>query len=248
LQIGRPLFELFSTSFTYRFEDVSIHNVNPAVQSYFTDGITSAGLVGLVRDARDNRQFTKRGSYNGVFLELAGGPFGGDNEYFKVQTNSRFYFPVWRDVIFSAQGRFGYIGSVNGEPVPIFERFFLGGINSIRGYRSRSIGPTRQVASLDPAASDFEFIVGGNKELILNHELTFPLVPQVNIRGLAFFDAGNAYDDGQSIDLSELRLSWGLGIRWYSPLGPLRFEFGFPINPQPGDETSAFEFSIGSSF
>jgi len=248
LLFGRNIWELFEGRIAYRFEKVSISDVDPAIQSFFEDGITSAVTLFLIRDGRDNRIFPKKGTFNSLSLELAGGPMGGENEFFRARWNGRIFYPIYRDIIFRTQLRLGFIGSITGEPVPIFERFFIGGINSIRGYASRSIGPTRQVVSSDPASPDFEFSIGGNKEFVFNTEIGFPLVPPVNIRGVIFFDAGNAFDDDEAIDITNLRTSFGGGIRWYSPLGPLRFEFGFPINPRPGDEKSAFEFTIGTSF
>lgn len=248
LSVGRKLFELFSATLGYQFENVKISNVNTAIQSFFTDGITSKVTLSLDRDGRDNRLFPKKGTFNALTLELAGGPFFGDNEFFKARYNSRVYFPIFKDIVFRAQGRVGYIGSVTGKPVPIFERFFLGGINSVRGYRSRTISPTRQVVSPDPASADYEFAVGGNKELIFNFEIVFPIVPQLNVQGVVFFDAGNAYDDGKFFDVTQLKLSSGGGVRWNSPLGPLRFEYAVPIDKKPYDQVTPFEFTIGTTF
>jgi outer membrane protein insertion porin family len=248
IQLGRNLWELISGSVAYRLEDVSIGNIDPSLSAFFQDGITSSVTFAISRDARDNRLFPKKGTFNSLSLETAGGALGGDNEFFKARLNSRFYYPIFMDVIFRAQGQLGYIGSITGKPPPIFERFFLGGINSIRGYESRSIGSTRQVATLDPTSGDLEFIIGGNKELVFNTEIGFPIVPAVNIQGVFFFDAGNTFDNGEHIDITDLRTSAGMGVRWLSPLGPLRFEYGFPLNAKPGDRKSPFEFTIGTSF
>jgi len=167
----------------------------------------------------------------------------------------------------------------------IFENYYLGGFNTIRGYFPRSIGPVRRVGGLTPDGALQEFRVGGTKQLIMNLELEFPIFEQVGIRGVAFADAGNAYGPDENFfylgntptpylsgrtcgnqrcfdprDRRDLPLgvytAVGVGIRWFSPIGPLRFEWGVPLNPRPkgtfgfarGDDPVQFEFNIGNSF
>ena len=158
----------------------------------------------------------------------------------------------------------------------IFENYFLGGFNTIRGYFIRSIGPVARVGGLDPDAPLVDFNMGGNKQIISNTELEL-ILPQVGIRGVLFHDMGNTYGPyenffyyGQTplpVNRNEifdpvrdlpfgLYRSAGLGIRWFSPIGPLRFEWGFPLTPRPagtrgfvnGDQPMLFEFNIGNSF
>lgn len=174
------------------------------------------------------------------------------------------------------------------DPTLIFERYYLGGFNTIRGYPLRSIGPAARVGGLDPSDPLQEFRIGGNKQFFLNLELEFPLFEQVGIRGVLFFDAGNAYGADENFfylgndptpflqnaqcagqkcfdprtDLKLLGVPWGLfsavgfGVRWFSPIGPLRFEWGIPLNARPAgtfglsrpDQSIQFEFNIGQSF
>jgi outer membrane protein insertion porin family len=91
-------------------------------------------------------------------------------------------------------------------------------------------------------------VIGGNKELIFNLEYIFPLVPQVKLRGLVFFDAGNAFSEDEALSFDGLRLSAGAGFRWFSPMGPLTFVLGFPIDRRFGEDASAIQFSIGAPF
>ena len=154
----------------------------------------------------------------------------------------------------------GMIASSKKEGVPIFERFFVGGIYSVRGFRPRSLGPRVQVpVSPDPGAALFSFPKGGNKELVFNLELEFNIFEKVGIKGVVFLDAGNAFDDSENFSLYPdvagvrtdkpmLRTSWGFGIRWFSPIGPLRFEWGLPFKRMPGEEKIVFEFTIGNMF
>jgi outer membrane protein insertion porin family len=153
--------------------------------------------------------------------------------------------------------------------VPIFARFFLGGIFDVRGYRLRSIGPRLPLnANLDPNTSLISngANIGGNMQLYSNFELEFPILDKVGIRGVIFFDAGNSFNteslycnaargsplsdvvDPCNQNVLKLRTSYGAGVRWFSPLGPLRFEWGFPINKLPYEQSSVFEFTIGNFF
>lgn len=160
-------------------------------------------------------------------------------------------------------------GLIHTDDELVFENFYMGGFNTIRGYYLRSISPVARVGSAaDPSAPLLEFRTGGNQQFFTNLELEFPLLEQVGIRGVAFFDAGNVYGPLESLFYvgqaanphPELPLglfySVGLGIRWFSPIGPLRFEFGVPLTPRPkgtfgfaqGDQPFTFEFNVGNSF
>ncbi|MFQ5457095.1 MAG: outer membrane protein assembly factor, partial [Myxococcota bacterium] len=166
--------------------------------------------------------------------------------------------------------------------LPITERFFLGGLNSVRGFEARSLGPRRAImqpvrlagvegggAGAGTGSSrlngelqyavqdlngngtvDFEEteVIGGNKFALFNFEYQFPLNRKAGLGGLFFFDAGQAFAEGVSIDPTDFRTSAGAGVRWRSPFGPLRFEWGVPLDRQQGEESSVFEFSVGSPF
>jgi outer membrane protein insertion porin family len=125
--------------------------------------------------------------------------------------------------------------SADKNELPLFERYFPGGINSVRGFQDRSLGPKED--------GD---VVGGDKQAIANVEIHFPVAEQFGLRGLAFFDIGQAFKESSSWNFSDFRRSVGFGARWMSPFGPLRVELGFPLNKQPGDETSVLGFSVGS--
>jgi len=144
---------------------------------------------------------------------------------------------LWWDTTFTARGVIGYVKGFGGKEIPVYERFYLGGINTIRGFRTRSIGPK------DTATNE---VIGGDKEVFANFEYIFPLVEAQRVKGLIFFDAGNAYDT--NIDLGDLRTSAGVGIRWFSPVGPLRLEWGYNLDKRPGEKSSQWEFTIGTVF
>lgn len=188
----------------------------------------------------------KMGSRNTIFAEYAGGPLGGGPNFVKSVADSAWYFPVFWDTVFMLRGRIGMVGSLIDKPIPINERFFVGGSGTVRGFRYGTAGP------LDKPGNR----IGGNKELIFNVEYNFPLVPAARLKGVIFYDIGRGFDDGLSenenqphqINIRDLKHSWGWGFWWLSPLGPLRFEWGYILRKQPEDQPSMFEFNIGTLF
>ncbi|TVR04674.1 MAG: outer membrane protein assembly factor BamA [Deltaproteobacteria bacterium] len=228
------------------------------------DGLTSAIETGLSWDRRDNRLFPTSGHFQEVTFEFADSILASDNEFFRTRLRSRwFWSPIWDNWVFKLNAEYGYVGSTNRDkPVPIFERFYVGGPNSVRGFERLSLSPTRPVGlSFSPEATTFDYPVGGNQQLIFNLELEFPILEAIGIRGVVFADAGNAFDNNEPItlrlDLMEdadvsygnlLRTGAGFGIRWRSPLGPLRFEWGFPLSRLESERPMVFEFSIANPF
>ncbi|MEI6305471.1 MAG: BamA/TamA family outer membrane protein, partial [Deltaproteobacteria bacterium] len=144
----------------------------------------------------------------------------------------------------------GYVQEV-GKPVPTDEKIFLGGLGSLRGYMARTVSPTKMVLEKDINGNISNPIIylGGNKEAFGNVELTFPILTEAGIKGVVFFDTGNAYGENQNM-FSSFLMSYGGGIRWASPIGPLRLEYGVPLNPRKDIDrrSGRLEFSIGSLF
>jgi len=238
----------------------------------FNDGFTSSVRPALTLDTRDNRLFPTSGVYIRASTELAATSFGSDNEFLRHRGVARFYYPLGSGFVVKLNAEGGHVTSPSSEGVPIFARFFLGGILDVRGFRFRSLGPRVPLTTItDPNSAPIIYgaNIGGNLMYFQNLELEFPIIDKVGIRGVLFTDAGNAWNlesnyckaaggsvqysatspcfDGLS-SLATLRTSWGFGIRWFSPLGPLRFEWGFPFKPLPYEESSVFEFTIGNFF
>ncbi len=193
--------------------------------------------------------------------EFAASIFGSQNLFQRYRLIERFYRPLIWSLVFKVNLSLGYIRSTDpiNHRVAISEKFFAGGINSIRGYSLRSISPTIPIADTrHPDAGLIPFNVGGNKELITNWEIEFPLLESAGVRGVVFYDAGNVFSEAENFFQSSQRggtlplglfHSVGFGLRWFSPLGPLRFETGFPLTRRPGvDEPYLFEFTIGNFF
>ncbi|MBI2394724.1 MAG: outer membrane protein assembly factor BamA [Deltaproteobacteria bacterium] len=235
----------------------------------FNDGFLSSIRPAIIYDTRDNRLFPTSGMFLQASSELADKAFGSENEFLRHRLNARFYYNLGNNWVLKSNTEWGYVSSPRVSGVPIFARFFLGGIFDVRGYRLRSIGPRLPLnANLDPNTSLITdgANIGGNMQLYSNFELEFPILDKVGIRGVLFFDAGNAFNtealycnaargaplatviDPCNRSLLQLRTSYGAGVRWFSPLGPLRFEWGFPIRRLPYEESSVFEFTIGNFF
>lgn len=235
---------------SYRYEDVEISDVIEGALSLIEDGVTSSVTLSWVRDSRNHPYDTSKGSINSVGVERAGDFLGGDFDFTKVTTSSTWYFPVFWKVVLAVGGRFGFGITDERERLPFTERFRLGGINTLRGFDFQSIGMEIELPSnlLDRSFSSDPFTLGGNKMLLFNTELVFPIVEQAKVKGVLFFDAGNAFAEEENIDIFGMRESVGVGVRWFSPLGPLRFEWGFPLDRKEGEKPSQFEFSIGTFF
>jgi len=215
------------------------------IQRYKMDGLTSSLKFSLAWDTRNNRLVPTRGWYHTVSAELASPYLGSETDYQRALVNTRWYVPLMWDFILRLNGTLGWVSS----SAPLFERFFVGGIFSVRGFQRNSLSPTASVASsIDPGSPLTRFHVGGNKQLIFNAELEIPIVKAMRIMGVVFFDAGNAFADGRPISFANLRTSMGFGFRWWSQMGPLRFEWGFPLRPHEDEEPMVFEFTIGSAF
>jgi len=144
------------------------------------------------------------------------------------------YFPLPLGVVFDAKGRIGYIQGHDNVDIPIYDLYVLGGINTLRGFRY--VGP------INGGTSD---VIGGNTMLVFNAELVFPFIKDSGMKLVAFYDAGNSWYD--SYYLKDLCQSAGLGIRWYSPIGPLRLEYGHIIDKRglQDDSSGRWEFTIG---
>ena len=242
-----------------------------SVANLFRGGVTSSLRASLSWDSRNNRLFPTGGWYDTVFAEYASKYTGSENVFVRWGGFIRHYRQLWGPFVLHANAEIGFTTSTDPLGVPISERYLVGGIYDIRGYAPRSLGPkllTQQPGDVGSALGSLP--LGGNMQFIFNSEVEFPLFKKVGISGVVFFDAGNAYNledrycsglQRQNSSLSVkfdpcfrfpesvttgLRKSVGFGFRWFSPIGPLRFEWGIPLDPQPGEDPLVFEFTIGN--
>lgn len=250
LSAGYPLEELLGESFQdvsfatkYELLDVEISDVDPdraAPLVIASEGRTTSSSItpSLMRNTINNPLNPTKGSRQQLSFETAG--LGGDQDFFLLEAANQWYVPLieteYGDLVFSNRTRLGYGDSNTDDPFPLFKRYFPGGINSVRGFRNRSLGPKDADGN----------VFGGAKQVVNNAELIFPLINAAGLRGIIFYDIGNAFDDNQSITFGEMREAYGTGIRWSSPLGPIRLEFGFPIDREDGEDNMVTMFSFGA--
>ena len=241
---GVPVTETDTINFGFRYDRTSLTLFPDSPPAYvdFVDrfGETTDAFVltgGWSRDTRDDILYPNQGRLQSVLVEL-GMPFG-DLSYYKVQYLHQWFWPVWSPFVLMLRGDVGYGDGYSGKPLPFFKAFYAGGVGSVRGYESSSLGP-RDV---------FGNVLGGNRKIVGNAELFYPLLAgQQAVRLSVFADAGQIYAEGLQPDFESFRYSAGLGLAWNSPLGPLKFSYAYPVNEKPGDKIQRFQFQVGSVF
>ncbi len=270
LTVGRKYSDFLKTSLQYRFQKVGLNlhsdaftdeanpNSSPAVDELYTESRVkeakgySSGLTASVSyDKRNDRQFPTSGYYARASVEQTG--IGGDLNFIKTNLNFRYYKPLIGSLIWRNNLNYGWVGSVRDE-VPFNELYRLGSPNTIRGYDFFTIAETRYSGQAYNAAIAQGFSVleaearanipfGGTQQFFYNIELEWALVKEAGIKGVVFFDIGMSHDE---LKISNLKSAYGLGFRWNSPMGPLRFEWAFPIDPNKkiGEKNQNFQFSI----
>ena len=233
---GYPLWPYMTGYVGYR---LSLDNVKDILDtaSYYTkkqagETMSSGVTFTLTRDTTDDAMFPSTGSKNSASVEYTGGPLLGDVTYTRYGATSAWFFPLPLDTVIGVRGRIGYMQPNEGKEVPIFERYYLGGINSLRGLRE--VGPK------DPATGD---VIGGLTMLNFNADYIFPLIKNAGMKGVLFFDTGNSWESGYHI--GDMRRTAGVGVRWYSPIGPLRLEWGYVLDKKESESPSRWEFTIG---
>ncbi|MBX3022087.1 MAG: outer membrane protein assembly factor BamA [Bdellovibrionales bacterium] len=262
VRIGHPLAPYLDGSIRYRLDktelrvdevsgDPDLFPVNTA------NGTTSSITFGLEYDKRDDRFAPSKGVFTSVSLEYAG--IGGNKNYTRGFGTLRYYRKVFWDVVWRNNLTYGFISSNKpGEEVPFNELFLLGGANSLRGFDWFTIGRRKKSTKtydslrgggMAPAEAELRAMrpYGGTQQLFYNLEFQFPLINEAGIKGVVFYDIGQAED---SIKPEDFRQDVGFGFRWFSPIGPLRFEWGFPLQRRPEYDEDAmnFEFAIGAPF
>ena len=257
IKLGFPVARDIRAFLIYRYEEKTISDVDPfassIIQDQAGDSALSSIFVSLSRDTTDYRLDPSSGGRSELSVEYAG--LGGDEKFARAIADHRHFFPVIWDTVFSIHGRIGQIFEVDDQEIPIGERFYLGGIRTIRGFKSRKVGPRvkRIATAVDPVtgeilstSEDYEYI-GGEKQALFNFEYIFPLAKEAGLKGVLFFDTGNAWLQDEDF-FESMRYSVGGGIRWLSPLGPLRLEWGRNLDPLEDERDTEVEFSIGRFF
>lgn len=256
LRFGYPVWEKWYLFWGYGFDDTQLSDLGETAAQVIKDSAnintTSYGRLGVARDTRNRPSDPSKGELHNVAVKHAGGVLGGDSSFTKWEASTSWYFPwtgvpglkeinrPWfNDTVLHFKGAAGYAIENEEGKLPVYEKFYLGGLNTIRGFDSSKISP------LDPVTNER---IGGEKMWYMNAEWIFSIAQEIGLKGVAFFDAGNVYTDSETWDVGDLKKAVGLGFRWLSPMGPLRLEWGYNIDPAPGEDQGVWDFSIGGGF
>ncbi len=261
LRVGHPLAPYLHGFVRYKLDDTELSLEENGDEELFpvktASGLTSSMTFTLEYDKRDDRFSPTKGIFGSVSLEYAG--LGGELDYTKGYSTFRFYKTVVGELVWRNNLNYGFISSNDpNKDLPFNELFLLGGANSLRGFEWFSVGRRKRSQKTYDAAigqgfsqKDAENLAmrpfGGTQQFYYNLEFEFPLIKEAGIKGVVFYDIGNADNE---LTLSDMRSDVGFGFRWFSPIGPLRFEWGFPLDRKEAyDEgPSNFEFAIGAPF
>ena len=238
LRLSHPFLEYWRWHAQYRISRDKISHLKEdqtsALQDQAGTHYTSLVSGAVTRDSRDNLQLPTRGGLLSVAVDVAG--LGGDLHYVKSVANASYFKPLWLGHIVSGRVEGAYGFSLDNKDYPLFERFYLGGPNTIRSFKFRKLSPKDENG----------FPTGGTSEVLGNLEYIVPM--PLNIRLAGFFDIGNVYGFSQKFDLTDTREAVGAGIRWFSPFGPIRVDYGINADRRKGEDFGALNFSVGSPF
>ncbi len=245
--LGRKIIELIRGSITYKISKIKTSSESFIIDKLREDGLQSTVIFGLGRNSTNNYLDPSSGSNVKATQSVTGGPLGGDFQFMESGIDSSFYYPIdfsetYR-TFFHLKGVVSYIYPLGGEPVPIFERYRLGGFNDLRGYDFREIGPHFNILQ-NPQGRLSRLNKGGDKKMFFQLEYFMPLIPEAGIKALVFADAGRVFDDEESLQFHGFSKDYGFGFRWITPIAPFRFEWAYPYeNGETGD--MKFIFYLG---
>ncbi len=251
--------DFFIGSVSYNVEQVGIVDVStnapPDVVAEEGRSLLSKFGASLAYDTRNSVQLPDRGQRTELFGEITGGPFGGDEDYYKLELRTAWYFRgLFTGHVLELVGRVGVADGLAGDDeVPFYDRYYLGGLTSLRGFQYREIGPRQLLVS----GTAYE-PVGGNTYWFSTAEYSVPIIDR--LRFALFYDIGMVYPgafsfspdpsldptNGGGYDTGSFADNWGVGLRLNLPIGPLRLDYGFPINVPTGvSDNGRFQFGVG---
>ena len=247
VRVGYPIFEYTRLFMTLRHEVTDIQNVrNPTVDEDIENGTAATVQMSLRMDKRNNIFEPSDGHFGSATIEYAG--FYGDQKWLKASLEGRFYEPVYKELVFRSRLRAEQLMKTSTRELPRTEKFQLGGARNMRGYDFEDIGP-KELLEDEISGEERLFNIGGQFSILTTLELEHPLIKEAGLKWVVFYDAGNVYENSFGEDGNiTLRQDYGFGFRWFSPIGVLRFEFGYPIDPEEGQDGQQFHFDIGQLF
>ena len=246
IRFGVPFSEIDNVYFGVNLEQTSIRPGNNLPNAYVEFmqqfGYSSTSLpftIGWARDGRDSALVPTRGILQRFNSDLS---VNGDARYIRTNYQIQQYTPLTKKYTLALNADLGWGQGLSNRPYPLFKNYYVGGLGSVRGFQQSTLGPSDSTNSL---------YLGGPKKIVMNAELMAPLPGAGNDRTLrlfAFTDVGRAFGENEKVNLSELRSSYGVGLSWISPMGPLRFSYALPIKRKVTDKIQRLQFQIGTSF
>ena len=240
LRVGKKLTKRIRLDSMYKLENVEVYDLTEYASRFIREQegkkTTSALSFTLSTDTRDDFYVPTRGARHSLFVQNAGGILGGDNYFVKGSLETSWFFPLPLNTVLNLHGKFGIIEPYGGKTTPIYEKYFVGGMYTIRGFEYGKAGPLDE--NRDP--------LGAEKMVVFGAEWIFPLSREIGLRGALFGDVGKGFD--RWTDLTPLRTGAGVGIRWFSPMGPIHIDLGYNLNPEEDEKRSVFDFAVGTVF
>ncbi|MDR2339612.1 MAG: outer membrane protein assembly factor BamA [Deltaproteobacteria bacterium] len=245
IRAGYPLWEKFYISASFTWEDVDISDVSAYSSQYLRSMMgQSRNSIFSLRISRDTRNHffqPTEGSTARFTYAIATSLLGGETSFSRYELEGAKWFPApfWKGAALMVHGDIGLLTENKEGGLPVYEKFFLGGINSIRGYDWYDISPK------DERTGE---TIGGQKQAYANVEFTFPIIQNSGLYAVLFYDMGNVWSKDQDFDFGDLKRSYGAGLRYLSPMGPLRIEYGKALDNDPGQPAGRWEFTMGAMF
>lgn len=241
LRVGYPIFDYTRLFLTYKIEDTEIESaIDPTIDVNTENGVASIVKSTIVQDTRNNRFEPSKGYFLSYSVEYAG--VGGFKKWLKNEADLRYFYNVFGDLVLRTRLYGAKLDRQNGQRIPRTEKFTLGGSRNLRGYTFEAIGPQQTVQ--DQNGFTRRFNSGGLFATFTSIEFEHPLAREAGLKWVLFFDAGHAGEH----DNVKLYKDYGFGFRWFSPIGVLRFEFGYPLGDEGQNAGSQFHFDIGQLF
>lgn len=241
IRVGYPIFDYTRLFVTYKLEETKLSAVeDPTIEEDVENGVASSVRTTLLQDKRNNTFEPTGGYYLSLSTEYAG--VGFDKKWWLNEFDGRHYWNLVGDLVFRSRLYAAKLERVGGQKIPRTEKLTLGGARNMRGYDYEAIGPKRTVTNANGQPEEFN--AGALFATYTTFEFEHPLAREAGLKWVVFFDAG----DAGKVDEIDLKMDYGFGFRWFSPIGVLRFEFGYPLNPGKTDAGSQFHFDIGQLF
>ncbi len=240
IRFGKELTEKIRADAMYKLERIKVFDVSSDASRFIREQegskVTSALSFSLAMDTRDDYYNPTKGARHSISIQNAGGILGGDNYFVKTVADTSWFFPLPLKTVLNLRGNVGFVEPYSGRKVPIYEKFYVGGLQTVRGFEYGMAGPFD--TNREP--------LGSKKMVSFQSELIFPLSAEIGLKGAIFWDVGKGFDKFK--DITPLKTGVGVGIRWFSPFGPIHLDFGINPNPKPGEKGKVFDFMAGTVY